>query len=72
MLLPQLKALAEYTIGQINEPPTWYKPKQPDIHKRLSRNGGLVTRVESNQYKRQSTLVQKALDKGKVIARKRQ
>ena len=70
MLLPQPKELAEYTTGQINELPTWYKLKQPDIHKKLLRNGGLMTLVKSSQYKRQSALAQKALDKGKVIVRK--
>ena len=59
MLLLQPKALAEYTTGQINELPTWYKLKQPDIHKKLLRNGGLMTLVKSSQYKRQSALAQK-------------
>lgn len=53
------KELAEYTTGQINELPAWYKLKQPDIHKKLLRNGGLMTLVKSSQYKRQSALVQK-------------
>ena len=70
MLLLQPKALAEYTTGQINELPTWYKLKQPDIHKKLLRNGEYNDPSKIQPIQEAISPSAKALDKGKVIVRK--